>query len=159
MYYTSKAIGAKAHNIIYINRENWGRFSEKKEKKKKKELRNVKKKFQKFLTLLHQPTGFKKEKEKRKPNTGENIKIIQAVQNLIIEKKRKSWEKKKKKFGEAFTEYLHGEQDRFLEKCGHVDYNTLKKVINTCRSCNALRHSCTSDSGCQCQSCPCKFFF
>ncbi|KAK4581887.1 hypothetical protein RGQ29_025158 [Quercus rubra] len=58
------------------------------------------------------------------------------------------------KFGEAFTEYLHGEQDRFLEKCGHVDYNTLKKVINTCRSCNALRHSCTSDSGCQCQSCP-----
>lgn len=59
------------------------------------------------------------------------------------------------KFGEAFTEYLHGEQDRFLEKCGHVEYNTLKKVLNTCRSCNALRHSCTSDSsGCQCQSCP-----
>nr|XP_023878660.1 probable E3 ubiquitin-protein ligase BAH1-like isoform X2 [Quercus suber] len=59
------------------------------------------------------------------------------------------------KFGEAFTEYLHGEQDRFLEKCGHVEYKTLKKVLNTCRSCNALRHSCTSDSsGCQCQSCP-----
>ena len=65
----------------------------------------------------------------------------------------------KMKFGEAFTEYLHGEQDKFLENCRHVDYKTLKKVLNTCRSCNTLRHSCSSDSSeCQCHSCPCKCF-
>ncbi|KAM3690265.1 hypothetical protein ACJW30_09G108500 [Castanea mollissima] len=57
-------------------------------------------------------------------------------------------------FGEAFTEYLHGEQGKFLENCGHVDYKTLKQVLNTCRS-NTLRHSCSSDSSeCQCHSCP-----
>ncbi|KAK7843621.1 putative e3 ubiquitin-protein ligase bah1-like [Quercus suber] len=62
------------------------------------------------------------------------------------------------KFSEAFTEYLHGEQDKFLENCGHVDYKTLKKVLNTCRSCNTSRHSCSSDSSeCQCHSCPCNY--
>ncbi|MQL80052.1 hypothetical protein Taro_012494 [Colocasia esculenta] len=33
----------------------------------------------------------------------------------------------KMKFGETFTEYLHGEQEQFLNKCSHVQYKRLKK--------------------------------
>ncbi|GMY14375.1 probable E3 ubiquitin-protein ligase BAH1-like isoform X1 [Fagus crenata] len=56
------------------------------------------------------------------------------------------------KFGEAFTEYLKGEQDRFLEKCCHVEYKNLKNVLKTCQTCKASPDSCSPD--CQCQSCP-----
>lgn len=61
------------------------------------------------------------------------------------------------KFGEAFTEYLKGEQDRFLEKCCHVEYKNLKNVLKTCQTCKASPDSCSPD--CQCQSCPCEFCF
>ncbi|RVW96422.1 putative E3 ubiquitin-protein ligase BAH1-like 1 [Vitis vinifera] len=38
------------------------------------------------------------------------------------------------KFGETFMEYLHGEQESFLDKFSHVEYKRLKKVLKTCRS-------------------------
>ncbi|CAI0406480.1 unnamed protein product [Linum tenue] len=37
------------------------------------------------------------------------------------------------KFGEAFREYLHGDQEKFLDKCSHVEYKRLKKVLKRCR--------------------------
>jgi E3 ubiquitin-protein ligase BAH len=37
------------------------------------------------------------------------------------------------KFGERFSEYLHGEDGHFLEKCSHVGYKRLKKVLKKCR--------------------------
>eukprot|EP01018_Ginkgo_biloba_P011090 Gb_14146 [translate_table: standard] len=37
------------------------------------------------------------------------------------------------KFGETFSEYLHGEQERFLHKCSHLEYKQLKKVLKKCR--------------------------
>ncbi|XP_077226109.1 SPX (SYG1/Pho81/XPR1) domain-containing protein / zinc finger (C3HC4-type RING finger) protein-like protein isoform X2 [Tasmannia lanceolata] len=64
------------------------------------------------------------------------------------------------KFGETFTEYLHGDQERFFDKCSHVEYKRLKKVLKSCRSC---RDSCSikpqeedndESSHCQCESCP-----
>ncbi|XP_041022943.1 probable E3 ubiquitin-protein ligase BAH1-like isoform X2 [Juglans microcarpa x Juglans regia] len=58
------------------------------------------------------------------------------------------------KFGETFTEYLHGDQEWFLEKCSHVEYKSLKKVLKTCRSCKPLGDSCKSE----CQLCDQKFF-
>ncbi|KAG7574145.1 Zinc finger RING-type [Arabidopsis suecica] len=65
------------------------------------------------------------------------------------------------KFGETFTEYLHGEEEWFLEKCRHVEYKKLKKVLKKCKTCNSTRSndehivsSATSLSdSCQCQSC------
>lgn len=78
------------------------------------------------------------------------------------------------KFGEAFTEYLHNDRERyFLEKCSHVEYKRLKKVLKTCQ---ILHDSDTAEQeeeeeeeaaahqnqqSCQCQSCSCKhsFFF
>ncbi|XP_043707769.1 probable E3 ubiquitin-protein ligase BAH1-like 1 [Telopea speciosissima] len=68
------------------------------------------------------------------------------------------------KFGETFTEYLHGEQERFLVKCSHVEYKRLKKVLKSCRSCRALQDSSDNEGThaegndavaplCQCESC------
>ncbi|THG16752.1 probable E3 ubiquitin-protein ligase BAH1-like [Camellia sinensis] len=71
------------------------------------------------------------------------------------------------KFGETFMEYLHGEQEGFLDKCSHVEYKRLKKVLKSCRVCRESRDSCPSnghddDNGnpqlhhefCQCEACP-----
>ncbi|KAF3581602.1 hypothetical protein DY000_02035599 [Brassica cretica] len=66
------------------------------------------------------------------------------------------------KFGETFTEYLHGEEEWFLEKCRYVEYKKLKKVLKKCKTCNSKRSddehmisSATSLSdSCQYQSCP-----
>lgn len=75
------------------------------------------------------------------------------------------------KFGEAFTEYLHGGQEGFLEKYSHVEYKKLKKVLKTCRACKELNdsskfeqngdhHDSRSESeSYQCQSCACMLFF
>lgn len=41
----------------------------------------------------------------------------------------------KMKFGETFTEYLRGDRERFLQKCSHIEYKRLKKVLKTCRRC------------------------
>ncbi|XP_022853603.1 probable E3 ubiquitin-protein ligase BAH1-like [Olea europaea var. sylvestris] len=43
------------------------------------------------------------------------------------------------KFGETFTEYLHGDRERFLQKCSHIEYKRLKEVLKTCRRCNAFK--------------------
>ncbi|KAJ4906840.1 putative E3 ubiquitin-protein ligase BAH1-like [Raphanus sativus] len=68
------------------------------------------------------------------------------------------------KFGETFTEYLQGEEEWFLEKCRHVEYKKLKKVLKKCKTtCNSTRSddeqhiisSATLSDSCQCQSCPC----
>ncbi|URE06762.1 E3 ubiquitin-protein ligase BAH1-like [Musa troglodytarum] len=45
------------------------------------------------------------------------------------------------KFGQTFTEYLHGEQEAFLNKCSHVEYKRLKKFLKSCRVCRALNES------------------
>ncbi|OVA00855.1 zinc finger protein [Macleaya cordata] len=72
------------------------------------------------------------------------------------------------KFGETFTEYLRGEQECFLEKCSHVEYKRLKKVLKSCRSCRTNQgSSCdvttnreedengeSSNELCLCESCP-----
>ncbi|GAV57273.1 SPX domain-containing protein/zf-C3HC4_2 domain-containing protein, partial [Cephalotus follicularis] len=65
------------------------------------------------------------------------------------------------KFGETFMEYLHGEHEWFLDKCSHVEYKRLKKVLKSCRSCkdccnNEQDHeeNGTLSQTCQCQSCP-----
>ncbi|MBA0753780.1 hypothetical protein Gogos_021145 [Gossypium gossypioides] len=42
------------------------------------------------------------------------------------------------KFGETFKEYLHGDQEWFLDKVSHVEYKRLKKVLKSCRRCKAL---------------------
>ncbi|KAK9921540.1 hypothetical protein M0R45_030045 [Rubus argutus] len=50
------------------------------------------------------------------------------------------------KFGEAFTEYLHNDRERyFLEKCSHVEYKRLKKVLKTCQTCKTLHDSDTAE--------------
>ncbi|RWV89153.1 hypothetical protein GW17_00048719 [Ensete ventricosum] len=70
------------------------------------------------------------------------------------------------KFGQTFTEYLHGEQEAFLNKCSHVEYKRLKKFLKSCRVCRASNES---DGGgnerreegkvmselCRCNSCAC----
>ncbi|XP_031397285.1 probable E3 ubiquitin-protein ligase BAH1-like [Punica granatum] len=68
------------------------------------------------------------------------------------------------KFEEMFTEYLHGDQERFLDKCSHVEYKRLKEVLKSCRSCKHSENSCSSEQEsangneakglCQCESCP-----
>ncbi|KAL2484549.1 putative E3 ubiquitin-protein ligase BAH1-like [Abeliophyllum distichum] len=45
------------------------------------------------------------------------------------------------KFGETFTEYLHGGRETFLQKCCHIEYKRLKKVLKNCRRCNPLKGS------------------
>ncbi|XP_065855379.1 probable E3 ubiquitin-protein ligase BAH1-like isoform X2 [Euphorbia lathyris] len=67
------------------------------------------------------------------------------------------------KFGETFMEYLHGDQGRFLNKCSHVEYKRLKKVLKLCRNCQDLQNSSKEQQNngdnegpmlsCQCQSC------
>ncbi|ONK65118.1 uncharacterized protein A4U43_C07F33860 [Asparagus officinalis] len=42
------------------------------------------------------------------------------------------------KFGETFAEYLHGEQESSLQKCSHVEYKRLKKVLKSCRLCRSI---------------------
>lgn len=37
------------------------------------------------------------------------------------------------KFGERFSEYLHGADKHFQQKCSHVGYKRLKKVLKKCR--------------------------
>lgn len=69
------------------------------------------------------------------------------------------------KFGVTFMEYLHGEQERFLGKCSHVEYKRLKKVLKRCRTCRSLRRPCDAGRGeeegangplqlCRCEACP-----
>ncbi|KAI8562802.1 hypothetical protein RHMOL_Rhmol03G0063700 [Rhododendron molle] len=72
------------------------------------------------------------------------------------------------KFGEAFIEYVNGNQERFTDKCSHIEYKRLKKVLKSCRACRGLRDSCPSSDGqdehgsqalpnseiCQCEACP-----
>ncbi|KAA8516850.1 hypothetical protein F0562_017332 [Nyssa sinensis] len=62
------------------------------------------------------------------------------------------------KFGETFMEYLQGGRESFLVKCSHVEYNRLKEVLKSCRTCRALKDSRNSsgqeDNFCQCESCP-----
>ncbi|KAH7512296.1 hypothetical protein FEM48_Zijuj12G0075600 [Ziziphus jujuba var. spinosa] len=64
------------------------------------------------------------------------------------------------KFGETFTEYLHNEQQWFIENSSHVEYKRLKKVLKSCRTCKSLHVSCNDDQEavneqlCPCQSCP-----
>ncbi|XP_057816966.1 probable E3 ubiquitin-protein ligase BAH1-like isoform X1 [Cryptomeria japonica] len=36
------------------------------------------------------------------------------------------------KFGEAYSEYLDAEDDRFLQKCRHLEYKELKNVLKKC---------------------------
>ncbi|KAK4765940.1 hypothetical protein SAY87_007582 [Trapa incisa] len=67
------------------------------------------------------------------------------------------------KFGETFTEYLHGDQEGLLEKFSHVEYKQLKKVLKSCRRCKHSASSCSVEeyqargSGvkelCQCETC------
>ncbi|KAK7396806.1 hypothetical protein VNO78_17965 [Psophocarpus tetragonolobus] len=55
------------------------------------------------------------------------------------------------KFGCAFREYLQEEREWFVdEKCAHVEYIRLKKVLKSCQK------DTSSDKNqlCQCQSCP-----
>lgn len=43
------------------------------------------------------------------------------------------------KFGMAFNEYLDGNRERLLQKCSHVEYKRLKKVLKSCRVCRTVR--------------------
>ncbi|PKI32801.1 hypothetical protein CRG98_046794 [Punica granatum] len=57
------------------------------------------------------------------------------------------------KFEEMFTEYLHGDQERFLDKCSHVEYKRLKEVLKSCRMCDQkffteLMKEATDIAGC-----------
>ncbi|XP_059669851.1 probable E3 ubiquitin-protein ligase BAH1-like [Cornus florida] len=62
------------------------------------------------------------------------------------------------KFGETFMEYLHRDQEGFVDKCSHVEYKRLKKVLKSCRTCRALKegkmNDSMSDQFCQFESCP-----
>ncbi|KAL6508519.1 hypothetical protein OROHE_021652 [Orobanche hederae] len=77
------------------------------------------------------------------------------------------------KFGETFTEYLQTNQERFMDKCCHVEYKRLKKVLKSCRRCRDINNnnnnnsSCAEDNGdrddavtqyCYYNSCPYMFF-
>lgn len=69
------------------------------------------------------------------------------------------------KFGETFTEYLQTNQERFVEKCSHVEYKRLKKVLKSCRRCRAMRDFSADNNGeegespqyCKYESCPCEY--
>ncbi|XP_021622651.1 probable E3 ubiquitin-protein ligase BAH1-like isoform X2 [Manihot esculenta] len=63
------------------------------------------------------------------------------------------------KFGETFMEYLHGDNQSFLDKLSHVEYKRLKKVLKSCRACQSEQDQRDKDNSnlshlCQCQSCP-----
>lgn len=73
----------------------------------------------------------------------------------------------KMKFGETFTEYLHGDRGIFLQKWSHIEYKRLKKVLKTCRRCkvsgnnweeeeNQLGEDEFTQSTQLYESCPCK---
>eukprot|EP00253_Pinus_taeda_P009338 PITA_09338 len=49
------------------------------------------------------------------------------------------------KFGERFSEYLHGEDEHFLDKCTNIEYKRLKKVLKKCRV-GYLHDGTTSES-------------
>ncbi|KAL8509584.1 hypothetical protein ACS0TY_016709 [Phlomoides rotata] len=51
------------------------------------------------------------------------------------------------KFGETFTEYLQTNEERFREKCCHVEYKRLKKVLKSCRKCRATGDSSSDNNG------------
>lgn len=42
-------------------------------------------------------------------------------------------------------EYLRGDQEGFLDKCSHVEYKRLKKVLKVCRNCRALKEDCSNN--------------
>ena len=66
--------------------------------------------------------------------------------------------KDKMKFGSAFREYLQEEREWLVDqKCAHVEYIRLKKVLKTCQK--DTSSSDNKDQLCHCQSCPCKSFF
>ncbi|KAK9160794.1 hypothetical protein Syun_007135 [Stephania yunnanensis] len=46
----------------------------------------------------------------------------------------------KMKFGKAFTEYLHGDNKKFLGKLSHEEYKKMKRVLKRCQTVN--RGSC-----------------
>lgn len=68
------------------------------------------------------------------------------------------------KFGETFAEFLHGDQERLLVKCSHVEYKRLKKVLKSCRRCRGIEEGSCGGEGpevnkktsqfCQFESCP-----
>lgn len=66
------------------------------------------------------------------------------------------------KFGETFSEYLHGDQEWFLDKCSHVEYKQLKKVLKRCQTCRLIQGSSDTRpedenselSHRHCESCP-----
>ncbi|KAH9323057.1 hypothetical protein KI387_017696 [Taxus chinensis] len=58
------------------------------------------------------------------------------------------------KFGEAYSEYLDSEDDIFLQKCCHLEYKELKKVLKKCRHAEAPGH----ENNGVCQVCGQKFF-
>ncbi|CAM8971384.1 unnamed protein product [Rhodiola kirilowii] len=49
------------------------------------------------------------------------------------------------KFGDTFTEFLHGHED-LLDNFTHVEYKRLKKVLKRCRACRALHESSDGDT-------------
>lgn len=96
--------------------------------------------------------------------------LIRAIFRLGFLCTRLSHFKSEMKFGQTFTEYLHGEQEAFLNKCSHVEYKRLKKFLKSCRVCRALSES--DDGGndrreegkemsefCRCNSCACMLRF
>ena len=62
-------------------------------------------------------------------------------------------------------EYLHGEQESFLDKFSHVEYKRLKKVLKTCRSLHGSygadeqedENSDALSRLCRYESCPCEY--
>lgn len=69
-------------------------------------------------------------------------------------------------------EYVNGNQESSTDKCSHVEYKRLKKVLKSCRACRGLRDSCPRAAGvqdeqgnqtlpdsefCQCEACPCTY--
>ncbi|KAL2554149.1 putative E3 ubiquitin-protein ligase [Forsythia ovata] len=75
-------------------------------------------------------------------DTWEKAEIARIEGNVILLGGKKEREIiSKMEFGESFTEYLHGDRERFLQKCCHIEYKRLKKVLKTCRRCNALKGS------------------
>lgn len=51
------------------------------------------------------------------------------------------------KFGETFSEFLHGDQERLLVKCSHVEYKRLKKVLKSCRRCREIEEGSNGGDG------------
>ncbi|XP_031477628.1 probable E3 ubiquitin-protein ligase BAH1-like 1 isoform X1 [Nymphaea colorata] len=63
------------------------------------------------------------------------------------------------KFGETFSEYLHGDQGWFLDKVSHVEYKRLKKVLKNCSRCRSTNANSEEENEniskfCRSNSCP-----